>query len=481
MPGGWQTRFGTIEYTGKGQGVPGWSVMGCWAVTLMVSTAVVDNARAWLPYHRAVSFRVLRFVAAARATPAGQADAYALLLYDLGIGRAVVLGFSAGSGSVLEFGLRHPDRVIGQILANCRLGGGVTTSKVLAPALRLADSADRLFWIFKKLMARLLQDDGSPRGIGRRRKRRRRWPVFASCSSQSGPEGRCAYIDGFVSNLAADRFPSEQPGAPTLVLSARDDPPAPNCSPPRRLCASPGHGCDDRAGAATYSLGMALRCGRRSTRSLPRLGRARRPREGSAASRGGAGWPGQHGTVAPNDIPVPGRDWHLRLRRDGRDSASAGPAGGEHGRGLRSWVWVTPHGTLGCAGWFLSPATAFRVLGADRDRGRQGWTLGPFRFTSWRVGLVVAVIALIVSFLGRTAALHCEVVSVSVGCLLVGGLPYDLVVGVLRPATSSRPGHRQAEETGRGPTGQRVREPSHVRRFQRREPLQGLNSGGLSA
>jgi hypothetical protein len=34
-------------------------------------------------------------------------------------------------------------------------------------------------------------------------------------------------FDGFVSNLAADRFPLEQLGVPTLVISARDDPLAP--------------------------------------------------------------------------------------------------------------------------------------------------------------------------------------------------------------------------------------------------------------
>jgi pimeloyl-ACP methyl ester carboxylesterase len=34
-------------------------------------------------------------------------------------------------------------------------------------------------------------------------------------------------FDGFVSNLAADRFPLEQLSTPTLVLSARDDALAP--------------------------------------------------------------------------------------------------------------------------------------------------------------------------------------------------------------------------------------------------------------
>jgi pimeloyl-ACP methyl ester carboxylesterase len=36
-----------------------------------------------------------------------------------------------------------------------------------------------------------------------------------------------AVFDGFVSNPAADRFPSEQLRVPTLIISARDDPLAP--------------------------------------------------------------------------------------------------------------------------------------------------------------------------------------------------------------------------------------------------------------
>jgi pimeloyl-ACP methyl ester carboxylesterase len=37
-----------------------------------------------------------------------------------------------------------------------------------------------------------------------------------------------AVFDGFISNLAADRFPLEQLTVPTLVISAKDDPLAPH-------------------------------------------------------------------------------------------------------------------------------------------------------------------------------------------------------------------------------------------------------------
>jgi pimeloyl-ACP methyl ester carboxylesterase len=225
-----ETGFCEIEYTQKGQGVPllvSHGVLGCH----------VDAVDGWWSGMAGPGFRV---IAPSRfgyfgsslpdgATPAGQADAYALLLDHLGIGRVTVLGFSAGSGSILEFGLRHPDRVIGLILANCRLGGGVTVSQVFAPVFRLAYGADRLFWVFKKLMptafSRMM---GVPKGY--RPASEDEAQVMAGLREllfPFRPRREGAVFDGFVSNLAADRFPLEQLVVPALVISARDDPLAP--------------------------------------------------------------------------------------------------------------------------------------------------------------------------------------------------------------------------------------------------------------
>jgi pimeloyl-ACP methyl ester carboxylesterase len=93
---------------------------------------VVADARAGFPGYCAVSVRALRLVPAGRCHPGRAGGRLRPAARPSGIGRAVVLGFSAGSGSALEFGLRHPDRVIGLILANCRLGGGVTVSTAFA-------------------------------------------------------------------------------------------------------------------------------------------------------------------------------------------------------------------------------------------------------------------------------------------------------------------------------------------------------------
>jgi pimeloyl-ACP methyl ester carboxylesterase len=104
-----ETRLGTIEYVDQGEGLP-----------LLVSHGVlgshVDTVDGWWANLPGAGFRVIgpsRFgyfgsTLPEGATPADQADAYALLLDHLGVDRAVVLAFSAGSGSVLEFARRYP-------------------------------------------------------------------------------------------------------------------------------------------------------------------------------------------------------------------------------------------------------------------------------------------------------------------------------------------------------------------------------------
>ena len=107
-----ETRSGTIEYAGRGEGVPllvSHGVLGCH----------VDTVDGWWADLPGSGFRVIgpsRFgyfgsTLPTDATPADQADAYTLLLDHLGVDRAVVIAFSAGSGSVLEFARRHPGRV----------------------------------------------------------------------------------------------------------------------------------------------------------------------------------------------------------------------------------------------------------------------------------------------------------------------------------------------------------------------------------
>ena len=162
------------------------------------------------------------------ATPADQADVYAALLDHLGIDRAIVIGYSAAS--VLEFALRHAERVIGLILASARLGGGITANQRLAPAFRVAYSAQPLFWAFKAL---------APTAYGRMMGAPKKYrPTASEATTLAGirellfpltPRRDGAVFDGFIGNLAGDRFPLERLPVPTLLISAVDDGHAPYC------------------------------------------------------------------------------------------------------------------------------------------------------------------------------------------------------------------------------------------------------------
>ena len=161
------------------------------------------------------------------ATPADQADAYALLLNHLGIGRAAVIGYSAGSASVLEFARRHPDRVVGLILACARLGGP-TPNPLLKPVLDAGYGSQRLFWLYRRLLpsiyARMI---GVPKGYRPTAEDAATIHRVSALQFPLRPRRLGAVFDGFESNLAADRFPFEELTVPTLIVSAADDPWAP--------------------------------------------------------------------------------------------------------------------------------------------------------------------------------------------------------------------------------------------------------------
>jgi pimeloyl-ACP methyl ester carboxylesterase len=220
-----ETRLGTVEYAERGAGLAvlvGHGVLGCHA----------DGVDGWWTRMLGEGYRVIapaRFgyfgsTLPENATPADQADAYALLLDHLGIDRAAVIGYSAGSASMLEFALRHPDRVVGLILACARLGGA-TPNPLLKPVLGVVYGSQRLFWLYRRLLpstyARMI---GVPKGYRPTPEEAATIRAVSGLQFPLTPRRRGAIFDGFVSNLVADRFPFEELTVPTLIVSATDDP-----------------------------------------------------------------------------------------------------------------------------------------------------------------------------------------------------------------------------------------------------------------
>jgi pimeloyl-ACP methyl ester carboxylesterase len=220
-----EIRFGTLEYAEREAGLPVLvchGVLGChadgvdgwWTNLLGEGNRVIAPAR----------FGYFGSTLPPNATPADQADAYALLLDHLGIDRAAVIGYSAGSASVLEFALRHPDRVVGLILACARLGGP-TPNQLLKPVLGVVYRSQRLFWLYRRLLpsiyARMI---GVPKGYRPTPDELVTIHRVSELQFPLKPRRLGAVFDGFVSNLVADRFPLEELTVPALIVSAVDDP-----------------------------------------------------------------------------------------------------------------------------------------------------------------------------------------------------------------------------------------------------------------
>jgi pimeloyl-ACP methyl ester carboxylesterase len=108
--------FGTIEYAERGEGDPVLVLHGIFggfdAAYLTVDPWIGDGFHVVAPSR----FGCLGSSLPPNATVADQADAYAVLLDALGIRQAAVVGFSAGTVSAMQFGLRHPGRTTALVL-----------------------------------------------------------------------------------------------------------------------------------------------------------------------------------------------------------------------------------------------------------------------------------------------------------------------------------------------------------------------------
>src|SRR5512132_520923 len=116
-----QTPYGSVQYAEHGQGPPllfSHPLVGGFDVGLGCADTWVGDGFLVIAPSR---FGYLGSSLPPSATPADQADAYALLLDKLGIERAAVVGFSAGGPSVIQFALRHPERTAGLVLIGSAL------------------------------------------------------------------------------------------------------------------------------------------------------------------------------------------------------------------------------------------------------------------------------------------------------------------------------------------------------------------------
>ncbi|HYN61320.1 MAG TPA: alpha/beta fold hydrolase [Rubrivivax sp.] len=143
------TRCGPIEYQEAGTGVPLLVVHGSGGGHDQGMAFAGTLARHGVRVIAMSRFGYLGTPMPADASAAAQADAHVCLLDALGIGRAAVMGGSAGAPSALQMAIRHPDRVSALILL---------VPLAYKPATE-ADSAPPMAAWVEALMMRLIGSD----------------------------------------------------------------------------------------------------------------------------------------------------------------------------------------------------------------------------------------------------------------------------------------------------------------------------------
>jgi pimeloyl-ACP methyl ester carboxylesterase len=216
-----QSVFGTIEYAERGEGSPVLVLHGIFggfdAAYLTVDPWIGDGFHVAAPSR----FGCLDSSLPPNATVADQADAYAVLLNALGIERAAVVGFSAGTVSAMQFGLRHPDRITALVL----MSGHYPQKHYRLPGLPLRLLyTDRVFWALKRFTPELLgRICGIPKGFCASPAERQALESIMEGLFPIGPRRLGAIFDTLVSEPDVDNFPLEAIGVPTLMIHAADD------------------------------------------------------------------------------------------------------------------------------------------------------------------------------------------------------------------------------------------------------------------
>jgi 2-hydroxy-6-oxonona-2,4-dienedioate hydrolase len=227
------TRCGPIEYQEAGQGMPLLMIHG--------SGGGHDQGMAWARPLTADGIRViamsrfgyLRTPRPTDASPEAQAEAHVCLLDALGIGKAAVVGVSAGGPSALQTAIRHPERVEALVLVVPIAYKPTTVTDSAPPVsddkdamlMRLLGS-DALFWlglqvardqVFRHVLA-------TPPGQIATASAEERARVNDMADRILPVSTRAAGLrDDTRLGKRLGPYPLARIRAPTLVISARDD------------------------------------------------------------------------------------------------------------------------------------------------------------------------------------------------------------------------------------------------------------------
>jgi pimeloyl-ACP methyl ester carboxylesterase len=213
------TKWGAVEYAERGLGDPVLVVHGilhnCVGGLLSVRDLFTDR-RVIAPSR----FGYLGSSMPPNATPAAQADAFAVLLDTLNIDRIDVIGLSAGATSALQLALRHPRRVkhLAVLVGNLP---GSPTAVVQPPWAKL--QRPFVMWALRTLApsTTVRMVAAVPKEFTMTNEDVRFVTAFIDSLFPVSAEG--FVFDAFVSNADVNDYNLEAISVPTLIAHTRDD------------------------------------------------------------------------------------------------------------------------------------------------------------------------------------------------------------------------------------------------------------------
>ncbi len=215
------TAFGDIEYADRGSGEP-----------LLISHGIFQGCegallfRGLFPNRRIIAparFGYLGSDMPPRATPADQADAFIALLDALAIAQIDVVGVSAGTTSVLQLALRHPERVKHLVVLSGNLPGSPTA--VVQPSWARIVNRQVPLWLIKTFLpSTMALLSGVPSRLPMSTDDSLFVVEFIESLFPVTPRVQGVDFDAFISNAAVNDYSLEAIGVPTLIVHAKDDP-----------------------------------------------------------------------------------------------------------------------------------------------------------------------------------------------------------------------------------------------------------------
>jgi pimeloyl-ACP methyl ester carboxylesterase len=221
------TEFGDIEYAVQGSGPPvllAHGAGGGYDQGLLISEFYIGNHYYFIAPSR---FGYVRSSIPENGSPATQADAYAALLGILGVERVVMVAFSDGGPSALQFALRHPDRCAALVMISAKSQTPPPTTPLQTLVFGSIFRSDYLFWLITEYMRPfLLSMFGMSGDVQKQTTARSRQLVSDFLDSMHPISLRKDGIYHDMATLAVlpeDVFRLEQIAVPTLVIHAVDD------------------------------------------------------------------------------------------------------------------------------------------------------------------------------------------------------------------------------------------------------------------